>query len=172
MSTLVLTAVGLVCFGAAQQAPNGGSQAAQSVKVVIEGRVTDAQGRPLHEGKVMFAPQDPPIAFHEAWTVDIDAQGHYRIELSTLKVLASAFPPTGRLRYLALVPGFRSGVGSFDVESGSAKVDVQLIPEEWRTTEILLVDREGKAIPVRRFLCRWEAWQCGRGTLPTRRDDA
>ena len=66
MLTLVLTTVGIVCFGAVQ-APNGGSQAAKSVKAVIEGRVTDAQGRPLREGKVMFAPQDPPIAFHEAW---------------------------------------------------------------------------------------------------------
>ena len=146
MSTLALTVMGLLCLEGVQ-APIGGGQAAQSARPVIEGRVTGSQGRPSREGKVMFAPQNPPIAFHEAWTVAIDAQGHYRIELSTLSIGTSTFPPTGRLRYLALVPGFRSHAGTVNIESGSAKVDVQLTPEEWRRIEILFVDREGKAVP-------------------------
>ena len=146
MTTLVTIVVGLVGLGGAQ-APNGGGQAAQPEKRLVEGRVTDAQGHPVREGKIMFAPQNPPLAFHESWTAAIDPEGHFRIELSTLSIGLMTFPPTGKLRYLALVPGFRSGVGKVDVESGPAKVDVQLTPEEWRTTEILLVDREGKPVP-------------------------
>ncbi len=78
MSTLVTLLVSLVGLG--------GGQPAQPATRVMEGRVTDAQGRPVREGKIMFAPQNPPLAFHESWTAAIDPQGHFRIELSTLSI--------------------------------------------------------------------------------------
>ena len=102
----------------------------------------------MREGEIMFALQNPPLAFNESWTADIDQEGHYRIELSTLSLsLGRSIPPTGRLRCLVLVSGFRSGAGKVDAETGSARVDIQLTPEEWRTTEIFLVDRDGKPVP-------------------------
>jgi thiol-disulfide isomerase/thioredoxin len=146
MSTSVSIVVVLVQLGGLQ-APGGGGQAHQPATRLIEGHVTDVQGHPVREGKIMFALQNPPLAFHESWTADIDQEGHYRIELSTLSIGRGTVPPTGRLRCLVLVSGFRSGAGKVDAETGSAKVDIQLTPEEWRTTEILLVDREGKAVP-------------------------
>jgi thiol-disulfide isomerase/thioredoxin len=145
MSTLVPIVAGLLGLAGAQT-PGGGAQVREPAIRVIEGRVTDVQGRPVHEGKIMFAPQNPPLAFHESWTAALDPQGHYRIELSTLSIGLSTFPPTCKLRCLVLVPGFRSGVGKVDAETGSARVDIQLTPEEWRTTEVLLVDRDGKPV--------------------------
>jgi thiol-disulfide isomerase/thioredoxin len=153
MSTSVPIVVVLVGLGGLQ-APGGGGQAPQPATRLIEGRVTDVQGHPVREGKIMFALQNPPLAFQEAWTADIDQEGHYRIELSTLSLpptlslpLGRSIPPTGRLRCLVLVSGFRRGAGKVDAETGSARVDIQLTPEEWRTTEIFLVDRDGKPVP-------------------------
>jgi hypothetical protein len=110
MSTLVPIVAGLVGL-AGIQAPSGGGQAAQSATKVIEGHVTDVQGHPVREGKMVFALENPPLPFHESWTAAIDRQGHYRIELSTLSIGTSTFPRTGELRCLVLVPGFRSEVG-------------------------------------------------------------
>ena len=129
------------------QTPNATEPPSQSATRIIEGRVTDGQGRPVHEGKVMFAPQDPPLPFSERATAAIDAQGHYRIEISTFPYGDRPIPASGVLRYLVLVPGFRSGAGRVAAEPASAKIDVQLTPEEWKPTEILLVDRDGKPVP-------------------------
>jgi thiol-disulfide isomerase/thioredoxin len=146
MSTSVPIVVVLVGLGGLQ-APGGGGQALQPATRLIEGRVTDVQGHPVREGKIMFGLQNPPRSFDEAWTAAIDQEGHYRIELSALSIGRSTVPPTGRLRCLVLVSGFRSGAGKVDADTGSARVDIQLTPEEWRTTEILLVNREGKPVP-------------------------
>jgi thiol-disulfide isomerase/thioredoxin len=145
MSTLMSIFLGFLSLGAGQ-APTNGGEVAQSATRVIEGRVTDGQGRPVREGKVMFAPRDPPLPFQESATASVDAEGHYRIELSTFRIGTSATPATVALQYLVLVPGFRRGSGRIDAASGPIKLDVKLTPEEWRTTEILLVDREGKPV--------------------------
>jgi hypothetical protein len=113
---------------------------------VIEGRVTDAQGRPVREGKVMFAPQTPPVPFSEAGTSAIDARGHYRIELSGFPHGSRLLLSTGPVRFLVLAPGFRGGVGKVDAGTGPATVDVRLSAEAWRESEIVLVDRDGKPV--------------------------
>jgi hypothetical protein len=74
MTTLVTIVVGLAGLGVAQ-GPSSGGQAAQAEKRLVAGRVTDAQGHPVREGKIMFAPQNPPLAFHQSWTAAIDGQG-------------------------------------------------------------------------------------------------
>ncbi len=94
MSTSVPIVVVLVGLGGLQ-APGGGGQALQPATRLIEGRVTDVQGHPVREGKIMFALQNSPLAFDEAWTAAIDQEGHYRIELSTLSIGRITFPPTG-----------------------------------------------------------------------------
>lgn len=137
MSTLVLIALALRGLGDAQT-QDGGGEPPQAARRVIDGRMTDAHGRPVHEGKVLFAHQNPPLAFQELWAATIDSQGYYHVELATYPVGATTIPPTGRLRYLALVPGFRGETGRVDTESGPAKVDIRLVPEEWRSTEIVL----------------------------------
>ncbi len=113
---------------------------------VIEGRVTDFQGRAVREGRVMFAPQTPPLGFSDAGTAAIDADGRYRIALARFSTGQQMLPATGQLRYLVLVAGFRSGVGVIDAGSAPATVDVQLTPEVWTTNDILLVDCGDKPV--------------------------
>jgi hypothetical protein len=62
MSTSVPIVVVLVGLGGLQ-APGGGGQAPQPATRLIEGRVTDVQGHPVREGKIMFALQNPPLAW-------------------------------------------------------------------------------------------------------------
>ncbi len=155
MSTLVAIVVGLLGLVSAQ-APNGGGPAAQPAKRVVEGRVTDTNGNPVREGKVMFGPQDPPLPFRDSTAVAIDAQGHYRIELAAFTLGTRSRPATDALRYLVLVPGYRSEAGRVAAGRGPGKVDVQLKPREWRTTEITLVDRDEKPVPGASVSLRYE----------------
>ncbi len=145
MSIVVSIVVGFMGLGEVQS-QGGREQAAPPATRVVEGRVTDTNGNPVREGKVMFAPQNPPWPFQKSGMAAIDAQGHYRIELATFSLGTVTMPATGALRYQVLVPGFRGGDGRVAATTGPAKVDVQLTPEEWRTTEILLVDRDGKPV--------------------------
>ena len=91
MSTYVPIVVVLVGLGGLQ-APGGGGQALQPATRLIEGRVTDVQGHPVREGKIMFALQNSPLGFDEAWAAAIDPEGHYRIELSTLSIGTEHLP--------------------------------------------------------------------------------
>ena len=92
------------------QTPNATETPTQAATRIIEGHVTNGQGAPVHEGKVMFARQ--AVAFFESWTAAIDAEGHYRIELSPYRIGNRTIPTAGVLRYLVLVPGFRSAAGT------------------------------------------------------------
>ncbi len=130
------------------QARSADEKAAQpATPRVIQGRLTDAQGRPVREGKVMFGPQTPPAPFEESGMATVDAEGRFRIELSGFSFGSETLPATGPLRYLALVPGFRGEPGNVDAGAGAATLDVRLSAEAWTTTEIRLVDRDGKPVP-------------------------
>jgi RNA polymerase sigma factor (sigma-70 family) len=114
---------------------------------ILQGRVTDAQGQPVREGKVMFAPQTPPVPFAESGMALIDGDGRYRITLSATPFGSEPSPATGLLRYLVLAPGYRGEVGKVDAGFEPATLDIRLSAEAWRTTELRLVDRDGKSIP-------------------------
>ena len=114
---------------------------------VIEGRVLDEHGKPPGPGKVMFAPQVPPRPFAEASTATIDAEGHYRIGLPPFPVEPDGPPGDGPLRFLALSPGFRPAVGTVGAGAGPSTVDIRLAPVAWKSTDLFLVDREGKPVP-------------------------
>jgi hypothetical protein len=88
MSNLVAIGVGLLGLVSAQT-PGGGGPAARPATRVVEGRVTDTNGNPVREGKVMFGPQDPPLPFREPSTAAIDApEGRYRVQVDSVDVAA------------------------------------------------------------------------------------
>ncbi len=130
----------------AQQAEKTDARPAQPATRVVQGRVTDLEGRPVREGKVMFGPQIPLLPFAESGMAGIDLDGHFRIELAGSSFVSEDVPATGALRYLVLVPGFRGEPGKVDAGPGPATLNVRLSPAEWTTTEVCLVDREGKPI--------------------------
>jgi RNA polymerase sigma factor (sigma-70 family) len=119
---------------------------AQPVPRVITGRVTDRQGRPVREGRVMLAPQNVAMPFEEPGMAKIDSDGRFRIELSGLPFGSETLAATDALRYLVLAPGFRSEIGNVAAGAGPANLDVRLTSEPWTTTEIRLVDRAGKPV--------------------------
>ena len=94
----------------------------------------------------MFAPKTPLASFEEAGIAVSDAEGRYRIELPGFPFGSETLPATGALRYLVLAPGFHSEVGNVDEGNTSVALDVRLSAEEWASTEIFLVDRDGKPV--------------------------
>ncbi len=113
---------------------------------VIAGRLTDATGRPVAGAKVMFAPKTPLMSFQEAGMAVSNADGRYRIELAGFPFGSETVPATNALRYLVLAPEFHSEVGNVDAGKMPVALDVRLSAEEWTSTEILLVDRDGKPV--------------------------
>jgi RNA polymerase sigma factor (sigma-70 family) len=113
---------------------------------VIQGRVTDAQGQPVRDGRVMFAPPTPIASFEESATAVTDLDGRFRIELAAFSLDSETLPATGPLRYLVLAPSFRGEVGKVDAGAAAATLEIRLTAEAWRTTELHLVDRDGKAV--------------------------
>jgi hypothetical protein len=57
-------------------------QAPRPATRVIQWRITDAQGRPVREGRVMFGPRTSLASFDESGMAVVDVEGHFRIELS------------------------------------------------------------------------------------------
>ena len=95
----------------------------------------------------MFAPPTPLVPFDESGTAVTDVDGRFRIELSAFQLGSDPLPATGPLRYLVLAPGFRGEVGKVDAGVGPTKLEIRLPAEEWTSTEIRMVDREGKPVP-------------------------
>jgi RNA polymerase sigma factor (sigma-70 family) len=122
------------------------AQPARSGSRVIQGRLTDSQGRPVRGGKIMFGAQTRLMPFEESTTAVSDADGKFRIELSAFQYGSEPLPATGPLRYLALASGFHSEVGKVDEGSGPATLDLRLADEEWASTEFRLVDRDGRGV--------------------------
>ena len=122
-------------------------KAARPATREIQGRVTDPEGRPVREGKVMFAPQTPLVPFTEAGIAAIDADGRYRIELRVYPHGSEALPATGPLRYLVLAAGFGAEVGTLGARGRAHHSGHSPSAKEWTTTEIRLVDRDAKAVP-------------------------
>ncbi len=136
---------------AALAAPAGGAApqpqpAARPGARVIAGRLTDATGRPIGGAKLMFAPKSPLAPFEEAGMAVSDAEGRYRIELAGFPFGSETLPATGALRYLVLAPAFHSEAGNVDEGNMPVALDIRLSAEEWTSTEILLVDRDGKPV--------------------------
>lgn len=114
---------------------------------VVEGRVTDSQGRPPLQGRVFFGPQSPPAPFTASAAATLDAEGHYRVELADFPWWPAPLPASGTLRYLVLAPGSRAAVGTVEAGPGPSTVDIRLEAEPWRATDLLLTNREGVPIP-------------------------
>jgi RNA polymerase sigma factor (sigma-70 family) len=141
----------LASLAASQFRPDGKSdrkadEKGQPGTRVIQGRVTDAQGQPVRDGRVMFAPPTPMASLDESSTAVTDANGRFRIELAAFHLGSDTLPATGPLRYLVLAPSFRGEAGKVDAGVATATLNIRLSAEAWRTTELQLVDRDGKPV--------------------------
>ncbi len=131
---------------AAQPAVARKEQAPPTTARVIEGRLTDASGRAVPEGKLMFGPQNVRVPFAESGMATVGPEGRFRIELAGFSNGDETLPATGPIRYLILAPGFHAEVGQLGAGVAPAKLDVRLTNEEWTANEIRTVDRNGKPI--------------------------
>jgi thiol-disulfide isomerase/thioredoxin len=112
---------------------------------IVEGRVSDAEGKPVRQGKVMFAPPIAGLMLRESATATIDESGRYRVEVTDFPPYGpKPLPASGPLKFVVLSPGFKPAVGSVEAGDGPSKVDVKLEPEPWKTTDLVLADRRGK----------------------------
>ena len=82
------------------------------------GHVADTTGKPVREGKVLLGLLDPPLPFRESATANIDAQGHYRIELAAFTYGTITRPATMRLVTSFSFPGFGVKPGGSPRELG------------------------------------------------------
>ena len=146
MKRSVLLKVGMICatFATARgDEPPSGTVAGR----VVEGRVVDDQGAPISGAMVLLGLADPPLPFTKEATTRTDAQGRYRIVLTSPRLASS------RLRSLALAPGFKLARGTVVAGSGVATASFTLSPEPWKTTEVRLVDLSGRPLPGVELMC-------------------
>jgi beta-lactamase regulating signal transducer with metallopeptidase domain/thiol-disulfide isomerase/thioredoxin len=139
------SADGAIALAARSQSAKAGHPDEKPSRV-IEGRVTDHSGRPVHEGKVMFGPEAVMWPWFESGVATINSEGRYHVELPANPSGPDGPPATGPLRYLAIAPDFQSAVGKVQAGSAQTAVDIRLVPKSWRMTEILLVDRNQKPV--------------------------
>jgi hypothetical protein len=136
---------------------------------VVERRVLDSQGQPVHNGKVFFGPQEVRVPFTEESTASLDNEGRYRIELKNFPVGEDTMPATGQLRFLVLAPGFRPELGKGEAGTDPLVVDIRLTPESWKEPRLRFVNRHGKAVADVNVDCSSAAGRSGRSSPLTPR---
>ncbi|WP_165065920.1 TlpA family protein disulfide reductase [Paludisphaera rhizosphaerae] len=112
----------------------------------IQGRVVDADGRPVTQGKVYFSISDWFPKYTNEGTAELGPDGMYHLELKDYKDGDLSVPASNARRYTVVAAGFQAEQGLLAAGVEAATLDFRLSPAEWKTTSLRFVDQRNHPV--------------------------